>query len=151
MEGCSAARGRGAAAAAQGAYEENYYPFAQQLPTFPGQNALQMQQWGQQMNPDMFARYNYPNASVSGSPMNFGAWYPPTTYAPSPNFNNTSNGPSYRGVYPTTTGPTAFAPSYGTAPSFPGGYNNTGHPANSAGGADPAMLAAMANLNFGDK
>lgn len=35
-----------------------------------------MPQWGPtgQMGPEMFARM-YPNATASGSPMNYGAWY----------------------------------------------------------------------------
>lgn len=81
-----------------------------------------MAQWGhgQQLSHDMYGRYGsypvagggYPNASASGSPMNYGAYYPPTTYSSSPAFNNASSGPSYRGGYPATSGSTTYATSH---------------------------------------
>lgn len=67
---------------------------------------------GQQLTQPVYDRYNpyvmqaggYPNASASGSPMNYGAYYPPTSFAPSPAYNMPSSSPAYRGGFPTTTG-----------------------------------------------
>lgn len=97
--------GRGRGNVAQGNYDENYYAFSHQLPTYPTQQTYQMPQWGHaQMTADMYGRFGFPNVTAGGSPMNYGAWYPPTTYSASPAFNNASSGVSYRGGYPATTG-----------------------------------------------
>lgn len=132
---------------------------------------------GQQMPQPMFDRYNafpmqtggYPNASTSGSPMNYGAWYPPTTYAASPAYGVPTSGPAYRGGYPTTTSysgnqsynPTTTGPSYnqygtsgGNQAISSGTHGNT-HTATTGAshntGYDPALLAAMQNMSFGNK
>ena len=49
------------------------------------------------------------------SPMNHGAWYPPTTFSASPAFNNASSNAPYRGGYPAASAPTTF-PSLSTHP-----------------------------------
>lgn len=95
---------------AQGAYEESYYPFSHQLPSYASQGTYQVNQWNNQhLPPEMFGRYGFPNATGGGSPMNFGAWYPPATYSTSPAFNTASSGTSYRGGYPATTAATGHS------------------------------------------
>lgn len=108
--------GRGRAHGGHAGYDDGYYPFAHQLPPFASQGGYQMPQWGhgQQVPADMmYGRYGYPNVTASGSPMNYGAYYPPATYAASPAFNTASSGPSFRGGYPATTAATSgYAPAY---------------------------------------
>jgi hypothetical protein len=133
----------------QGSFAANNYggPFSQQLSGFPVQNPYQMQQWGQQyLNAEMYNRYD-PNATANRSPMNVGAWYPPTTYSASPAFNHASSNVSFRGGYPATSASNPYAAS--TA------FNaQTGYSSSSASGAapfvgfDPDMMAAMASLNL---
>ncbi|KAF2642793.1 hypothetical protein P280DRAFT_395542 [Massarina eburnea CBS 473.64] len=111
-------RGRGQAMPQQGNYEDSYYAFSQQLPAYASQQGYQMP-WGAQAQPmtaDMYGRYGFPNANSNGSPMNFGAWAPPSTYSASPAFNHASSGPSYRGGYPaTSSAATTMSATYGGA------------------------------------
>jgi len=135
----------GANAAQYGGYEDAYHTFANQLPTYNQPQFMQSQQWsgaqqfagnGQQYG----ARYGgypvtgYPTASTA-SPMNYGAYYPPTTFSSSPAFNNTSSGASYRGGYPGTTSgpPGSFAP--GTSTAGPAQYPSTAEYSTTAGQA----------------
>ncbi|PVH94300.1 hypothetical protein DM02DRAFT_196312 [Periconia macrospinosa] len=99
----------------QGNVDESFFPFANQVPLISSQQAYQMPQWGhaQAMGPDMYGRFG-------GSPMNYGAWYPPTTFSASPAFNNASSNASYRGGYPaSTSAPTTFP---GVGPNLGGLY-----------------------------
>ncbi|CAI6315391.1 unnamed protein product [Periconia digitata] len=82
----------------QGNLDEAYYPFANQVPLLASQQAYQMPQWAhaQAMGSEMYGRFG-------GSPMNYGAWYPPTTFSASPAFNHASSNASYRGGYPAST------------------------------------------------
>lgn len=134
----------------------NYGPFSHQLANFPLQNPFQMQQWNQQyLGGDMYNRYDQ-NAAANRSPMNMGAWYPPTTYSASPAFNHASSDASFRGGYPATSAPNPYAASGAVAMSA---YSSTfnaqaGYGSSASTGAappigfDPAMLAAMAGLNL---
>jgi hypothetical protein len=152
--------GRGRQQAPQGNYDDVYNAFSYQLPTYTPQAEFNMPPWphGQQLPQQMYGAFpmpagGFPNASASGSPMNYGAYYPPTTYAASPAYGATSSGSAYRGGYPSTTAhagaqsytATATAgPSYGQyAPTFPtsGASYNTAY--------DPALMAAMQNMSFG--
>ncbi|KAF1834350.1 PSP1 domain-containing protein [Decorospora gaudefroyi] len=77
-------------------YDDGFQAFSQQIPNYPTQNPYNMQPWAhdQQMNTPMYDRYRgyYPNVTASGSPMNYGGHYPPSSYS------------SYGGGYnPTTT------------------------------------------------
>ncbi|KAJ4360606.1 uncharacterized protein N0V89_001172 [Didymosphaeria variabile] len=141
----------------QGTFDsQNYGPFSHQLSGFPVQNPYQMQQWGQQyLSADMFNRYD-PNAAANRSPMNIGAWYPPSTYSTSPAFNNASSNTSFRGGYSATSGSNPYAASNAVAASA---YSTTfnaqaGYSSSAATGAapfvgfDPDVMAAMASLNF---
>jgi hypothetical protein len=101
---------------------------------------------GQRLNQQMYGNYpmqagSYPNATASGSPMNYGGYYPPTTYGASTAYGATTSGPAYRGGYPSTSGAggsrssnAAAGPAY-KGPSYNGGY-------------DPALMAAMQNMSF---
>ena len=101
-------------------YDEGYYPFAQQLPAFNGPNQGQYgMQWGQAQpsSQDVYNRYNpyplapsgYPNATASGTPVNYNAYYPPAPFSTSP---APSGGPAMypgaanTGYYPHPSGST---------------------------------------------
>ncbi|PSN73669.1 hypothetical protein BS50DRAFT_482600 [Corynespora cassiicola Philippines] len=159
-------RGRGNATQTNN-YDESFYAFSHQIPGYPAQAGFQMAPWahGQQLGQDVYGRYpsypmhggNFPNASTGGSPMNYGAYYPPTTYSASPAFNQASSGASYRGGYPATTGTQASAGNtynnnnnvYGGAnggrqapTSNPAGYSNNNNTGSYGEGAAPATSAA---------
>jgi len=172
--------GHGRQHAAQANYDDGYYAFSHQIPNYNPQAGFNMAPWAQnqQLTQPMYDRFNaypmhagaFPNVSASGSPMNYGAWYPPTTYtAASSAYGATGSGPSYRGAF-------AGAPSqgnnqsYNTATSdsaqnqFPGSGGASANTANSYAGAntgaqgasfnptyDPALVAAMQNMSFGNK
>lgn len=75
--------------------------------------------------------------------MNYGAWYPPTTYSASPAFNNASSGASYRGGYPaTTSGGSSYALPYANATSASHSY---GQYANSTQYATAGQYAAASH------
>ncbi|KAF1956922.1 hypothetical protein CC80DRAFT_412075 [Byssothecium circinans] len=124
-------RGRGQGNQQQGNYEDAYYAFSNQIPSYPTPQGYQMP-WGQgqQLGADMYGRYGFSNAAANPSPMNYGAWFPPTTYSASPAFNNASSGASYRGGYPAvTSGVNATAQGYAgasTAGSSYGQYPTSG-------------------------
>jgi hypothetical protein len=82
--------------------DENYQPFAHQVPQYSAPQGYQSH-WGQAVMPNMFGQFGFPNTA---SPGNYGAWYPPTTYASTP--------AAYGGGYPATT--SAAGPSYGQYP-----------------------------------
>jgi hypothetical protein len=133
--------------------------------------------YGQQLNQHMYDRYNqyvmqpggYPNATASGSPMNYGAYYPPTSYAASPAYNVASSGPAYRGGYQATTSYAASqaytstaGPSYSqyATAGFPYGQYTTAGPsygqyttsgANHSGAysSAPYTSGAMTSTTFG--
>lgn len=118
---------------------------------------------GQQMAPHMYNRYGgypmqggYPNATGSGSPMNYGAYYPP---APQSAYTLPGNGPPNRGGFPAgigssqgTPGPPQGQPS---ASSPPVRISGNGHPDNtgtsSNAGSDRILSTAMRTLSFGSK
>jgi hypothetical protein len=131
-------------AAQYGSYDDNYNLFANQLPSYPAQQYGQQQPYGQQQQWSQTQQYlgnsqQYPRgyggypatgsaysvASTRGSPMNHGAYQPPTTYSSSPSFNYASSGPSYRGGYlATSTGPsTSYATGYTGVSTAGAGYN----------------------------
>ncbi|KAF2193823.1 hypothetical protein K469DRAFT_691331 [Zopfia rhizophila CBS 207.26] len=110
--------GRTGTSAPHGNYDEAYYPFAHQLP-YTSQAQYGMPGWGQgqQGGHEIYGRYGtypvgYPNVTASGTPMNYGAYYPPATYSSSPAFNASVSGPAYRGGYPATS---SVAMSYGAS------------------------------------
>lgn len=137
-------------ATSYGAYDDGYHPFANQLPGFTSQPAYGQPQYGltQQYagNTQQYAgntqqyggRYGsypvatagYPNAT-GGSPMNYGGYFPPTTYSSSPAFNNAASGSPYPGGYPATSpvpassyatgysGTSTAGPSYSTSTAGP--------------------------------
>lgn len=125
---------------------------------------------GQQLASQMYDRYGgyamsasgYPNATASGSPMNYGAYYPPTTYAPSPAYNVPSTGPSYRGGYPAAasygnsqSNTSTAGPSYGQYATAGSGYTTSGAgfsgPAtgNNSYSNSPYSSGAAASSNYG--
>ncbi|KAF2874596.1 hypothetical protein BDV95DRAFT_336618 [Massariosphaeria phaeospora] len=113
--------GRGRTIMQQNSYSEGYYPFSHQLPNYPSQPAYHMPQWGQSAQ-DMYSRYGafplstggYSNTTTRGSPMNYGGYYPPTTYSSSPLYQG-SSGASYGGSYVPTSGPSNSYTSYASA------------------------------------
>ncbi|KAF2739680.1 hypothetical protein EJ04DRAFT_286750 [Polyplosphaeria fusca] len=133
--------GRTGTTGPQGHYDESNYAFSHQLPGYPPQQPYGMPQWPQ-AQPEMYGRY-------TGSPMNYGAFYPPTTYSASPAFNNASSGPSYRGGYPAgISTSTNYQQGYSGGSSSTQSYN--GYTATSAAGYDPAyLLSAMQSMNVG--
>ncbi|KAH8730847.1 hypothetical protein GQ44DRAFT_606062 [Phaeosphaeriaceae sp. PMI808] len=141
-----------------GNYDDGYNAFSYQIPNYTPQAAFNMPPWthGQQLPQQMYGAFpmqtsGYPNATASGSPMNYGAYYPPNTYAPSPTYGAPTSGSAYRGSYQSTTGgaqsyTTTAGPSYSqyalssynnvpyssggmVAPGFgtTGGYNNASY------------------------
>lgn len=148
-------RGRGTNV--QGNYDNAYFPFSNQVPSFSTQTTYQMQQWGQQwgQQQDVYNRYD-PNHPLNRSPMNMGGWYPPTTYSASPAFNNASSAASFRGGYPAASGQMLHATSNsGTSNAYSSSYSQGGFPAPAFGnstpsaGYDAGLIAAMGTLNFG--
>jgi hypothetical protein len=177
--------GRAPQQAPQGSYDDGYNAFSYQLPSYNPQANFNMTPWvgqGQRMNQQVYGNYpmqagGYPNATGSGSPMNYGGYYPPTTYGASAGYGAASGGAAYRGGYTSTgaAGPSATTttagPSYNqysnpyykaasTTPSIPnlsagtaGSYGNgNGHAAASGSaynaGYDPSLIAAMQNMSF---
>ncbi|KAF2204545.1 hypothetical protein GQ43DRAFT_469018 [Delitschia confertaspora ATCC 74209] len=104
-------------------YDESFYPFANQIPAFnanaQGQYAMQWGQ-GQQAGQDALNRYSpypvaaggYPNVTASGTPVNFNAYYPPTTYASSPSYPLSST-PYYAAAAQSTPG-SSYGGAYGS-------------------------------------
>jgi hypothetical protein len=134
----------------------------------------------QRFNQQVYGNYpmqasTYPNATASGSPMNYGGYYPPTTYGASPAYGAATSGPAHRGGYTSTTGAgggqastaTTASPAYnqyassyyktpsasvamgGTTGSPGNGYTATSGTAHNTG-YDP-LMAAMQNMSFGGK
>jgi hypothetical protein len=137
----------------QGQYEQPYYPYTQQLGGYPVSQQYNMPAYNQNQYSqyDAYGRYpGYPSATGSGTPMNYGAYQPPTTYAASPAFNNASSGPSYRGGYPSTSsvpsgsygGQYTSGVGYSTAAGYGNGYVAT------TAGYDPSLVASMQGMNF---
>lgn len=128
---------------------------------------------GQQLPQQMYDRFNgypmhqgsYQGASGSGSPMNYGAWYPPSTFAGSPAYGAASSGPAYRGnpqtgnpTYNHATSGAQFNQFGAAATGQTGNINGNGNTMSGAAannnqhtGYDPAMLAALQNMSFGSK
>ncbi|KAJ4371541.1 hypothetical protein N0V83_004760 [Neocucurbitaria cava] len=135
-------------------YDDGYGAFSHQLPSYPPQPAYNMPPWahGQQLAPQMYDRYgayamqtgNYPNVTASGSPMNYGAYYPPTTYAPSPAYNIASSGPAYRGGYPATSAYNASQSYTSTAGPSYGQYTTSGAAYTSSGAGHPNVYGSTA-------
>ena len=163
----------------QGNYDDGYNAFSQQLPnygqqtnysaqtSYNSQPSYAMPPWAAQ-NQQMFMQPGqYPTATASGSPMNYPAYYPPSTYGASSGYRGGYSSSSAAGVsqsYTTTAGPSYNQhPSqmYAAANANPlPEYLNRGSPANSkakstASGAsynpafDPTLMTGMQNLGFG--
>jgi len=164
--------GRGRQQAPQGGYGDGYNAFSYQLPNYNTQANYNMSPWaahGQQQQQMYMQPGAYPNATASGSPMNYNGYYPPTTYGASPAYGAPSSGPAYRGGFSSATahgGSSAYTttagPSYGqyTASSYnnptnfgtSGGYGNSYTATSGASynpAFDPALLAGMQNMSFG--
>ncbi|KAH5009958.1 hypothetical protein HBI74_203110 [Parastagonospora nodorum] len=173
--------GRNAQQAPQGGYDDGYNAFSYQLPSYnPQANTYVNPYQNQRFNQQVYGNYPmqagaYPNATASGSPMNYGGYYPPTTYGASPAYGAATSGPAYRGGYTSTTGAgggqastaatagpayNQYASSYYKTPSTsvamggttgsPGnGYTATSGTTHNTG-YDP-LMAAMQNMSFGGK
>ncbi|KAF2036745.1 hypothetical protein EK21DRAFT_51867 [Setomelanomma holmii] len=177
---------RGRQQGQQANYDDGYNAFSYQIPNYP-QSAYNMAPWAQnqQVNAQMYGSNfsmqgaGYPNATASGSPMNYGAYYPPTTYGASPAYGASASGPAYRSAYsannpyagvqsnhsaagpssslyaPTTYGNSSYGSSAGIASgsgaSGGNGNNATSGVSYSAGAAayDPGLVAAIQNMGFG--
>ncbi|KAF2001841.1 hypothetical protein P154DRAFT_153803 [Amniculicola lignicola CBS 123094] len=137
--------------AAQTNYEEaSYYPFAHQLAGYPAQGSYGMANPYANSQQEMYGRYpqynpmgGYPQGTASGSPMNYGAYYPPTTYSSSPAFQGAAATPAWRALASSA----GYQPRYSSAGTSSGGYGN-GYTAASTSAYDPSLLAAMHNLSF---
>lgn len=98
----------------------------------------------------------YPNATGSGSPMNYGAYYPP---APQSGYTLPNNGLSNRSGFPVGVGPsqgTPGPPQVQTATSnTPVRISGNGHSDNAGpspnAGNERNLTSAMRNLSFGSK
>jgi hypothetical protein len=102
----------------------------------------------QRFNQQMYGAFpmqsgSYPNATASGSPMNYGAYYPPTTYAGSPAYGSSPSGPAYRGGYPSSTGHTGAQSYTATAGPAYGQYTPTAYY------KTPTSAVATGNPNAG--
>ncbi|KAH7083393.1 hypothetical protein BKA63DRAFT_403127 [Paraphoma chrysanthemicola] len=171
--------GRSRQQAPQGNYDDGYNAFSYQIPNYQ-QSAYNMAPWAQnqQMNQQLYSNNfsmqggGYPNATASGSPMNYGAYYPPSTYGASPAYGAAASGPAYRGGYSSATsyggaqsnsnaaGPSNSqyaGPSY-TNPAYMSGNGNAsgsgisggnGYTSTSGATYDPALMAAIQNLGIG--
>ncbi|KAL6708975.1 hypothetical protein ACN47E_002102 [Coniothyrium glycines] len=132
--------------------------FSHQIPQYTPSQPSFMPPWahGQQLAQPMYDRYNpyaiqagsYPNASASGSPMNYGAYYPPTSFATSSAYNIPSSSSGYRGGYPATTG-YAASPTYtSSAGSSYGQYATSGAAQGSAYSSAPYISGVAAGNNY---
>jgi hypothetical protein len=176
--------GRAPQQAPQTGYDDGYNAFSYQLQGYNPQANFQMTPWagqGQRVNQQMYGNYpmqagGYPNATASGSPMNYGGYYPPTTYGASAGYGAATGGPAYRGGYTSTAAASSSAPTTTAGPSYnqyansyykaatttssipnltgtAGSYGNgNGHAAASGSGYnagyDPSLMAAMQNMSF---
>jgi hypothetical protein len=177
--------GRGGQHAPHGGYDDGYGAFSYQLPNYNVQANFNMSTWpnhNARFNQPMYAASSmqtgvYPNATASGSPMNFGAYYPPTSYGGSPAYGSVSTGPPSRGTYATSSAQAAnisYTAAGGSAFNQygQGGYQRTQNASNSMGtggsgtsggygngytatsgasytGFDSALMAGMQNMSFG--
>jgi hypothetical protein len=139
-------------------YDEGFYsPFSQQLPVYPGQaQAGYGMQWGQnsQPGPDTFNRYNpypvaatgYSNASGSGTPVNYGGYYPPAPLSSSPAYQGTAGNQASYGAAAYSGAP--HGPGYGAHANAHNGLPPTtagyGAHANSHSGPPPTTVASSA-------
>jgi len=131
-------------------YDDGFNAFSHQIPNYPlPQASYNMQPWAHnvQLPQHMYDRYGgytmpgggFPNASGSGSPMNYGAYYPPTTYAPSPAYNVGSSASTYRGGYPAAASYPASQSYTSTAASSHNQYaaSGAGYPNSGTGYSNP--------------
>lgn len=91
---------------------------------------------------------NYPNATASGSPMNYGGYYPPTSYPVSSAYGSRGGHATTSGQYQSSSFNEATST---TGAGTSGGYGN-GHAATSGAsyaGYDAALVTAMHNMTFG--
>ncbi|KAF1930113.1 uncharacterized protein M421DRAFT_3868 [Didymella exigua CBS 183.55] len=140
--------GRGRNNAPQVNYDEGHYAFSHQLPAYAPQAAYGMPPWaqGQQYQQQMYGGYGafagaYPNVTASGSPMNYGAYYPPGS-----NYGAAS---AYNRAYPAANSytPTGSA-SYGQQTTS--GASN-GKAAASNNSNNQSFLAGMQNMSLASK
>jgi hypothetical protein len=163
--------------APQANFDEGYNAFSYQLPNYNAQANFNMSPWAAQGSRyNQQAAYNsfpmqgagYPNATASGSPMNYGAYYPPAT----PAYGTATTGTGYRGgqtgaqSYTPTVGPAygqynsaqyykgsnASGATNGPGANATGGYGNGHTPTSAASynpGYDPSLVSSMQNMSFG--
>ncbi|KAJ4312908.1 hypothetical protein N0V94_007209 [Neodidymelliopsis sp. IMI 364377] len=149
--------GRGRNNTSQTNYDEGNYAFSHQLPAYGPQAAYGMPPWaqGQQYQQQIYGAYGayaagYPNASASGSPMNFGAYYPPaSTYGVQTAYNRGYPGSnSY-----TSTGGANFGQqaTSGASNGKPGSGFGTQSGTSASNGNDQAFLTGMQNMSLSSK
>jgi hypothetical protein len=169
-------RGQHAQHAPQANFDEGYNAFSYQLPNYNAQANFNMSPWAAQGSRYNQQTYNafpmqsagYPNATASGSPMNYGAYYPP----PTPAYGAATASTGYRGGQP---GGQPYTPTAGQAygqynsnqyykgSNASGAQNSTGTGTTGAygngstatagasynSGYDPALVSGMQNMSFG--
>jgi hypothetical protein len=157
-------------------FDEGYNAFSYQLPGYNAQTNFNMTPWAGQGSRYNQQAYNafpmqgagYPNATASGSPMNYGAYYPPAT----PAYGAAATGAGYRGGQ---TGAQSYTPAAGQAygqynsnqyykgsnasgaqngssTGTTGAYGNGGTATAGASynsGYDPSLVSGMQNMSFG--
>lgn len=157
-------------------FQDVPYAYNPQVANFPAPQFQQpafnqyAQHPGYGQNFNRFGGYpvpgGYPAASVGGSPMNHGGYYPPSTFSSSPAYPNAG----FRGAAPASfpgavssypggySGVSAGNPAYSGVPF--GGYGNSGgvyggggQQGFTGGGGymDPNLLAQVQNMNLGGK
>ncbi|KAF1911183.1 hypothetical protein BDU57DRAFT_112398 [Ampelomyces quisqualis] len=164
--------GRGYQQASRGNYEDGNNAFSYQLPSYNAQPSYNMSSWagqGHRYNQQMYGTVpmqagSYPSAAASGSPMNYGGYYPPTSYP-------STSGYGSRGGYASASAQgrshmTTAGPTYGQSQSQSSSYNNPtkttgagtsggyGNGSTATSGAsytgyDAALVTAMHNMSFG--
>ncbi|KAH7396566.1 hypothetical protein DE146DRAFT_614119 [Phaeosphaeria sp. MPI-PUGE-AT-0046c] len=164
--------GRGNRRTQQTNFDDGYNAFSYQLQGYNPQTNYNMTPWanqGQRYGEQMYGAMpmqsgGYPSATASGSPMNYGAYYPPTSYAASPAYGASTSGSSHRGTYGSATNATTGsaygqynpASSYNkvpisTAGGAGNGYTATSNTVYNNPGYDPTLVSAMQNMSFGGK
>lgn len=123
-------------------YDETYYPFAHQIAPYTTQPQFNVPQWG-----GLTTYPVYPNVTASGSPMNYGAYYPPTT-----TFSTTAG---YHRYTPTTSasayGANSASNTSTAGPNYPSSsYRTSGNCPTATSAYDPNLLAALQNLGVGN-
>lgn len=110
----------------------------------------------------MYDRYGnfggFPNVTASGSPMNYGGYYPPTTYSASSTYNGPTSGPAYGGRYQAASQSftSTAGPSYGQyatsgASGYGAGYSasGAGYTPYTSGATNPASASTSSSNGNG--